>query len=129
MIHINQLDHIALGVKDLEESIAWYQEILGLKKLQVREWGDFPVFMVSSDNSGLALFPSKIGNPAKMPQNRKSGLPHVAFQVDRENFDQAQEFLGSKGIEFEFQDHFNAHSIYFRDPDDYCIELTTYEVN
>jgi hypothetical protein len=36
--------------------------------------------------------------------------------------------LNVLGVEFRFEDHGNAHSVYVRDPDENVIELTTYEV-
>ena len=128
MFRISTLDHIAIGVKNGAVSVEWYERVLGLKILREKEWGDFPVFMISDNNTGLAIFQNETGNPAKMPTDRKSGLPHIAFRVSREDFIAAQAHLRSENIEFDFQDHHIAHSIYFRDPDDYCIELTTYEL-
>ena len=128
MFQIRSLDHVAIGVKNAEESIRWYKQVLGLETYSIKEWGDFPVFMISNDRTGIAIFENASGNPVEMPQNRKTGLPHIAFQVSKDDFQMAQDHLNSLEVEFEFQDHFNAHSIYFRDPDDYCIELTTYEL-
>ena len=53
---------------------------------------------------------------------------HVAFRVDRENFERARETLRSRAIELELHDHRASLSIYFRDPDGHQIEITTYEV-
>ena len=128
MFHITALDHIAIGVKDPAASIEWYERILGLKQLKVKEWGDFPVFMIAENNSGLAIFSRETGNPVEMPEGRKGGLPHIAFRVTGKDFISAQEHLQVNGVDFEFQDHHIAHSIYFRDPDDYAIEITTYEL-
>ena len=44
---INFLDHVAIYVIDMERSIEWYQSVMGLKKYQPEEWGEFPVFMLS----------------------------------------------------------------------------------
>jgi catechol 2,3-dioxygenase-like lactoylglutathione lyase family enzyme len=55
------------------------------------------------------------------------GFHHLAFRVDRENFELAQQDLRAAGIEFEFADHDVSHSIYFSDPDGVRLELTTYE--
>ncbi|MGB5355176.1 MAG: VOC family protein, partial [Eudoraea sp.] len=51
---IDFLDHVAIRVKDLKVSEAWYEKVLGLKKYQLDEWGPFPVFMLAK-KSGVAL--------------------------------------------------------------------------
>jgi catechol 2,3-dioxygenase-like lactoylglutathione lyase family enzyme len=56
------------------------------------------------------------------------GMLHLAFRADRKNFLVAQDELKRRGIKFEFQDHEISHSIYFRDPDDHELEITTYEL-
>ena len=33
------LNHVAICVKDMNESIDWYQKVLGLKKYQLEKWG------------------------------------------------------------------------------------------
>ena len=37
--NIAHLDHVAINVRDMEVSIAWYAQVLGLKRIQVPEWG------------------------------------------------------------------------------------------
>ena len=49
---INFLDHVAIYVKDMETSIAWYSKVMGLKKYQLEAWGEFPV---SCSQVSLAL--------------------------------------------------------------------------
>ena len=86
------------------------------------------MFMIAQDATGIALFPNQTGKPVMMPSDRRSGLPHVAFRVGYSNFQAAQEHLKENSVPYDFQDHHNAHSIYFRDPDDYCVEITTYDL-
>ncbi|HMU46925.1 MAG TPA: VOC family protein [Chitinophagaceae bacterium] len=43
-IDIRFLDHVAIRVKDLTISADWYQKVLGLKKNQAPEWGEFPSY-------------------------------------------------------------------------------------
>ncbi|MCJ7467405.1 MAG: VOC family protein [Maribacter sp.] len=54
---IRFLDHVAIRVKDLKVAADWYQNVLGLKKYQLPEWGDYPIFMLAK-KSGVALFPA-----------------------------------------------------------------------
>lgn len=122
---IKTLDHVALHVNDLEESVAWYQRVLGLKRIQPKEWGPFPAFMIATDGTGLALFPSQNKSPGRLPEGEVIRAGHYAFQVDNENFERAGKHLASEGIDTEFQDHHFFHSIYFFDPDGYRLEITT----
>lgn len=125
-MNITGLDHVAITVKNVEVSVEWYATILNLKKLEVSQWGGVPVFMVAENNTGLAIFPAKGGNLNPMPAGKLSYTPHMAFAVSHGSFNDAKMELKGKGIEYAFQDHSISHSIYFRDPDDYCIEITAY---
>jgi catechol 2,3-dioxygenase-like lactoylglutathione lyase family enzyme len=115
--HVQGLDHVAFGVRDQAASETWYRDVLGLEREFADAWGDTPVAVMAA-GSGLALF--KGGD--------SRGFRHLAFRVDRENFELAQEDLREAGIKFEFEDHDVSHSIYFEDPDGVRLELTTYEV-
>ena len=70
----------------------------------------------------IALFQAQSTAPG--PPAESVGLRHVALVVD--DLDRAQEHLRSHGVDFRFEDHGNAHSLYFRDPDGHTIELTSY---
>jgi len=117
---LKSFDHAALMVRDLEISAQWYEKVLGLKRIQVEEWGPYPLFMLAPNNTGLAIFPSKSGNPLKSDAK----IPHFAFEVDKENFKAFQKHFKALNIHYDFQDHAIDHSIYFRDPDNYLIEIT-----
>ncbi len=127
MVKLQHLDHIAITVTDMERSIRWYQEVLGMERRFADEWGDAPAMMMLG-NSGVALFPARTSNPQKRPDNNTLAMRHFAFLATRADFEQAQEELRQRGIEFEFQDHTVSHSIYFEDPDGHEVEITTYEM-
>ena len=124
MIKVEGLDHVAIAAKDVTRSMNWYRDVLGLERRHEETWGDMPVMMCSG-NTCVAIFPLTDDQPAETKGPR---VLHVAFRADRSTFDQAQKDLKDRGIAFDFQDHDIAHSIYFRDPDGYKIEITTYEV-
>lgn len=125
-MNLEGLDHIALAVQDVEQSVKWYVEVLGLERQHEGVWNDVPQF-VGKSATGLALF------PLRAPENSSGETEpvrvlHFALRANRENFQRAQKEFKQRGIAFRFEDHDIAHSIYFRDPDGHNLEITTYEV-
>ncbi len=125
MFVLEGIDHIALAVRDVERSVLWYQEVLGLERRFESVWGNYPA-VVGVGTTSLALFPVKSADPAPPPGRDVIAMRHFAFRVDRANFDAATTALKERGLTIEFQDHGAAHSIYFVDPDGHRIEITTY---
>ena len=127
MFVLRRIDHVALTVRDVERSIAWYRDVFGLERRHEETWGDYPVMMFAGDTA-LALFQAR-GPIQDAPDHGSTAIMrHLAFQVDRSNFMKAQETLRTLGIAFTFQDHSISQSIYLRDPDGYELEITTYEL-
>lgn len=122
------LDHVAIRVADMEASIAWYQKVLGLKKYQLPEWGDFPIFMFAG-KSGIALFPAHLDHPKLDRDSQNVKIDHFAFNVTNENFEKAKNRYHALGLEYIIQDHHYFQSIYTKDPDGHVVELTTLMVD
>ncbi|WP_020533493.1 VOC family protein [Flexithrix dorotheae] len=125
---IEFLDHVAIRVKDVEASAKWYEKVLGLKKYQLPEWGDFPIFMLAN-KSGVALFPANLNDEKADPFSRNIKIDHFAFNVTLQNFEQAKKRYKELGLNFNVQDHHYFHSIYTKDPDGHTVELTTLVVD
>ena len=126
LMELEGIDHVAMGVRDIEQSAKWYMDVLGFERLHDGMWNGVPTF-IGKGNTGIALFPAN--QEPKTSGHREIRMLHLAFRADRENFLAAQRELNKRGIKFEFQDHEIAHSIYFRDPDGHQLEITTYEVD
>jgi catechol 2,3-dioxygenase-like lactoylglutathione lyase family enzyme len=124
-MQLEGIDHVAMGVRDVEQSAKWYVEVLGFERLHEGAWNGVPTF-IGKGATGIALFPAS--HEAKSSSHREIRMLHLAFRADWENFIAAQRELEKWGIRFEFQDHEIAHSIYFRDPDGHVLEITTYEL-
>ena len=125
-MQLEGIDHVAMGVRDIEQSAQWYIDVLGFERLHEGMWDGVPTF-IGKGNTGIALFPAS--QEPKLPSYREIRMLHLAFRADCENFRTAQQELKKRGIKFEFQDHGIAHSIYFRDPDGHQLEITTYDLN
>ena len=128
MFTLAGLDHVALSVADVERSAQWYIDVLGLERQHAGMWNGIPVF-VGKGNAAVALFPLRANERSTSSSGHgRARMLHFALRADRKNFLAAQEELKRREIKFEFQDHKISHSIYFRDPDNHEIEITTYEL-
>jgi catechol 2,3-dioxygenase-like lactoylglutathione lyase family enzyme len=126
-MQLEGIDHVALSVRNIEQSAKWYMEVLGFERLHEGMWNGVPTF-IGKGNTGLALFPARSDAKSTSSSHRELRMLHLAFRANRGNFLAAQRELEERGIKFDFQDHEISHSIYFRDPDGHQLEITTYEV-
>ena len=124
---VEGIDHVALVVRDVERSIRWYGDVLGLERRYADVWGDVPAF-IGAGTTALALFPVRDGEAKPRPGRDTIAMLHLAFRVDAAGFERAKEELTRRGIAWEFQDHEVSHSIYFEDPDGHQLEITTYDL-
>lgn len=125
---INFLDHVAIYVADMDRSILWYEMVIGLKKVQLKEWGTIPTFMLSG-KSGIAIFPAEYLERSSSNRFKFVKIDHFAFNVSNEDFEKAKRHFEALEINFEFKDHHYFHSIYLSDPDKHKVELTTLVVD
>lgn len=125
---ISFLDHIAIRVKNIDDSVTWYSKALGLKKYRLEKWGDFPIFMLSG-KSGIAIFPADLKDKKLDQLSRNIKIDHFAFNVSNNDFRKAQDHFNEMNLPFDFQDHHYFHSIYLKDPDGHTVELTTIMVD
>jgi len=126
-MQLEGIDHVALAVRDIEQSAQWYIDVLGFERRHDGMWEGIPTF-IGKGNTAIALFPTRDGHPKSPARSSGICMLHLAFRANRENFLSAQQELKKRGIKFEFQDHEISHSIYFRDPDGHELEITTYEL-
>ena len=73
---INFLDHIAIRVKNMKVSINWYSKVLGLKKYQLKKWGEYPVFMLTG-KSGIAIFPANSEHEKLNLESKNIKIDHL----------------------------------------------------
>ncbi|MFN0039964.1 MAG: VOC family protein [Burkholderiales bacterium] len=130
---IKGLHHNAYRCRDSEETRRFYEDFLGLplsKSLEIRESKSgrqtqtLHTFYRLSDGSYLAFFEAP-GMPFEFKTQHDYDL-HIALEVDREVLEKKFAEGKARGIETRgISDHGFIHSIYFRDPNGYVIELTT----
>src|ERR1041385_3492459 len=75
-MELEGIDHVAMGVRDVEESAKWYIHVLGFERLHDGMWNGVPTF-IGKGNTGIALFPAD-QEPNKSAQ-REIRMLHLAF--------------------------------------------------
>ncbi len=95
-----KLDHIGIAVKDLQESLRFYEEILGLKceGTEVVEEQKVRVAFLPVGDTEVELLEStdEDGPIAKFIEKKGEGIQHLAFRVD--NIEAAIEEMKEKGM-------------------------------
>jgi catechol 2,3-dioxygenase-like lactoylglutathione lyase family enzyme len=129
---IKKLHHNAYRCRDSEETRKFYEDFLGLPlacTLRIaetksgRKTSTLHTFYELDDRSYLAFFEAP-DMPFEFKEQHDYDL-HIALEVDASVLEPMMEKGKSLGIETRgISDHDFIHSIYFRDPNGYIIELT-----
>jgi catechol 2,3-dioxygenase-like lactoylglutathione lyase family enzyme len=84
-MQLEGIDHVALGVRDVERSANWYIEVLGFERLHEGMWNGVPTF-IGKGNTGIALFPASPEAKATPSRRRDIRMLHLAFRANRRKF-------------------------------------------
>ena len=123
---VDGIDHVEVFVPDIEASVRWYAETLGLA--EIARWDPEPV-MIGVGDTKLALFKSKPDAASGRPDGQvgEAGWHRVAWRTDKAGFERVQAHLSEINVKFGGPiDHGTARSIYFEDPDGNRLEITYY---
>ena len=97
---VSKIDHIGIAVSNLEESIRFYEDVLGLEvegEEVVEEQKVKVAFLPIGDTEVELLEATTPDSPiAKFIEKRGQGVQHIAFKVD--NIEEALEMMREKGI-------------------------------
>lgn len=84
-MEITHIEHIGIAVKNMEESIKFYEDVLGLKCYAVEEVADQKVktafFMVGQTKIELLESTAPEGPIGKFIEKKGEGIHHIAFAV------------------------------------------------
>ncbi len=129
---ITDADHTNWRVRDVERSLGFYRDILGLEPFGLEEYerGEHPLV-------SLRVTPGFILHLRPDPTFEAvstGGYDHLALVVEGTNPDALAEHLTDAGVEIEGRSEDvvgargSGEALYVRDPDGYLIELKLYDV-
>ena len=122
------VDHLALICADLEATIRFYVEVLGMRLTRIVENRDDPtsthIFLDMGGGNQLAFFDFPEKGPA--PTVRGVGsMHHIALKARTEQFRAIVAGLDQRGISYSLHGSRESGSVYVRDPDHILVEITT----
>jgi catechol-2,3-dioxygenase len=125
-MEIKELGHLVLYVRDLEQSVAFYRDVLGWKQVSPEVPG-MPAAAFSSGRTHHELLLIEVGpDAAPIPQGRRIGLYHFGLKVGDtdDELREARAQVQAAGVQISgASDHTVTHSLYILDPDGNEIEL------
>ena len=127
MIKILGIDHAALSVKNLEQSLKFYTEVLGLK-ISPREYQKPGIeYFLDCGTALIGLIQGEPAGEKHFLQDGGLGGNHVSFRVSTADFDNACEKLKNAGVKITFmKKREKSWSLYFLDPDGNKLEITAW---
>jgi catechol 2,3-dioxygenase-like lactoylglutathione lyase family enzyme len=134
-IKIVALDHIVLNVGDIDRSLTFYTEVLGLKGERLDEFRagkvSFPSVRINQQTI-IDLFPRKDGATKLNSEKVDGNLNHFCLVVGAEDFSGIVNYLAEnqvtvrQGPVSRWGAQGRATSVYFLDPDGNEVEIRCY---
>ncbi len=98
---ISHIEHLGIAVKSIEESLPYYEEVLGLKCYNIETVEDQKVktaFLKVGDTKIELLEPTSPDSPiAKFIEKRGMGIHHIAYAVE-DGVQNALDEVAAKGV-------------------------------
>ena len=123
-MHVHALDHIVLNVADVERSLAWYIDVVGLEGVRVDLWRDKQVFFPS-----VRVDEHTIIDLIAAPRSG-SNMDHLCLVVDRADVDAIvsdERFTVVDGPGTRYGAQGDGWSVYVHDPDGNTVEFRSYD--
>jgi glyoxylase I family protein len=125
-LKISMIEHIAINVLDFAKSLEFYEGILGFRKLNTVDCGDFNItYLELPGGARLELFDYHGSNPDISRRESDVGLRHIAFTV--ENVSAYEKELRARGVNITLPAselvNLGAKVLLFTDPNGVTIEF------
>jgi catechol 2,3-dioxygenase-like lactoylglutathione lyase family enzyme len=125
---ITRLNHAVLYVRDLERSVAFYEDVLGFRRVDMGpesfSGAAFLQAPASTNDHDLGLFEMGDGAGPSLAGRATVGLYHLAWEVDTlAELERVAGALRDAGALAGASDHSTTKSLYGRDPDGLEFEI------
>ena len=132
LVKITELDHIVLRVQDVERSLRFYTDVLGLQPERVAQWqaGEvrFPSVRLNADTI-IDLF---AGDQEPLGREAPRNLDHFCMVIEPTDMEALKAGFQEIGVDIQagpgkrWGSHGDGISLYIYDPDNNVVELRHY---
>ena len=129
MAKIRGLTEVVISVHDMEKSLNFYRDILGLRVMSPPDFRGAVFLQISEQPDTapqqLVLVPLPEGTDAFPTERVRRPLHHLGLEVAREDFESERERLQGLGFDVRFGEHpfLPLKGMYLDDPDGNEVEL------
>ncbi|HEY7495257.1 MAG TPA: VOC family protein [Candidatus Tectomicrobia bacterium] len=133
LVKIREMDHIVLRVRDVDKSLHFYTEVLGLHPERIEQFKAGEVRFPSvrlNDDTIIDLFPSSDMEPIGRDAPRNQD--HFCMVIEPTDMDELKSQFQAMGVDIQagpgprWGAHGNGTSLYVYDPDNNVVELRYY---
>ena len=121
MIQVNKVGHVVLNSRDVETSVKFYTEALGMEVVSFRSERPSAFLSFGTQHHDIALFQASEG-----AEQGQLGLNHIALQIEGgvQELKALHQRLLDIGVQVDrISDHGITQSVYFFDPDGNRLEI------
>jgi catechol 2,3-dioxygenase-like lactoylglutathione lyase family enzyme len=125
VLRIQAVDHLVLVVADVDRSVAWYRDVLGLEVLRYDQWKAGEVFFPSVRVDRSTIIDIVAGERGE----GRGNLDHFCLVVDEVDLGAVRDsgrFDVVEGPATRWGARGDGQSLYVRDPDGNVVELRHY---
>ena len=132
LVKITEMDHIVLRTRDVEESLRFYTEVLGLQPERVEQWRAGEIRFPSARLNADTIIDFFASDNIPMGKDGPKNQDHFCMVIDYTDMEQLKERFEDAGIEIQagpgkrWGSHGDGISLYIYDPDDNVVELRHY---
>ena len=132
LVNITEMDHIVLRTRDVEQSLRFYTEVLGMQAERVEQWRAGEVRFPSARLNADTIIDFFASDNYSMDQDGPRNQDHFCMVIDYTDMDELKARFEDLGVEIQagpgkrWGSHGDGISLYIYDPDNNVVELRHY---
>ena len=132
LVKITEMDHIVLRVKDVDVSLQFYTETLGMKAERVEQWQKGEVRFPSARLNDDTIIDFFAADQEPIGREGARNQDHFCMVIEPTDMDELKSKFEALGVDIQagpgkrWGSHGDGISLYVYDPDDNVVELRHY---